>query len=191
MGKDNELLHFPIIPDIELELDKIHKSRLSADEVLLLSNGLERRIGRLMEQTMQTIQFNNWWNDNAKKYLDDIDLLQEGCFSHCSDDTITDTASDIVDRIYEQPGTDPLNSTMIMLQYLYEKYKLEPLDCEILGQLITVGLNLQTKFTAESICKAMLGDDFDIEAMLSEAPPIQKRGFQIILYTISKTEKES
>ena len=72
---------------------------------------------------------------------------------------------------------------MIMLQYLYEKYKLEPLDCEILGQLITVGLNLQTKFTAESICKAMLGDDFDIEAMLSEAPPIQKRGSVIDMST--------
>lgn len=130
-----------------------------------------------------TIQFDSWWKENADLYLKDIDLLQEGCFSHCTNDTITDTASGIVDRIYEQPGTDLLNSTMIMLQYLYEKYKLEPMDCEILGQLITVGLNLQTKFTAESICKAILGDDFDIETMLSEAPPTQKHGSVIDMST--------
>lgn len=130
-----------------------------------------------------SIQFEDWWKENADLYLKDIDLLQEGCFSHCENAKITDTASDIVDRIYEQPETDLLNSTMIMLQYLYEKYKLEPMDCEILGQLITVGLNLQTKFTAESICKAMLGDDFDIEAMLSEAPPVQKRGNAIDMST--------
>lgn len=121
--------------------------------------------------------FENWWNNNAKKYSDDMDQLSKdgNCFdaTGVSDETI-DEISQFVDKVYSDPEMDVLKASMIAMQYLFEKFDINILDREIIGQLITLGHINLTKSVAESIAKSALAtiySDEDIQKLLAGELP--------------------
>lgn len=114
------------------------------------------------------MQFEPWMKTEGKKYLEDIDLMQEGCFKGtCTDDRAIELVGNITDHVYSMEGAEPFKVAMICIQYLYEKYSMSSIDCEILGQLITNAWQDNAKSMAKTIISQIAGlaglNDIDSE----------------------------
>jgi len=95
--------------------------------------------------------FEEFFNAKAEPIIKDPSVLEDMCFAEtCTDEKITNYVAELVDAIYEMRDVDTIKAMMVFIEYLYEEYKIKPVDCEILGQIFFVGLHKQMETVVKS-----------------------------------------
>jgi len=95
--------------------------------------------------------FEEFFNAKAEPIIKDPSVLEDMCFAEtCTDEKTTNYVAELVDAIYEMRDVDTIKAMMVFIEYLYEEYKIKPIDCEILGQIFFVGLHKQMETVVKS-----------------------------------------
>lgn len=106
-----------------------------------------------------------WRQENEKKYAELVDggALHE--FPAFNPETHTAELCDGVDKIVDELIDDdlitPMHFACVFAEYLFEKYHLDPADCEFMGLYFTKGmLAYMNNASAETINRIMSGEIF-------------------------------
>lgn len=100
--------------------------------------------------------YSEWRQDNEKKYaelVDDGRLVEFPAFDpKTRTEEIYDEAARVTDELIDDNLMTPIHFGCVFAEYLFEKYKIDPLDAEIMGLYFSKGM---VAFSANMTARAV------------------------------------